>query len=264
MLKNFLYLNDSTLSSYLSSLEDGLRDSVAEKKAKSSSVSAKAGFAGIGTGGEHERQREEVTSRSDTPESRFERLRSLALEDTETSGWMEVADTDKDLEAVKIGSLVEIRCEIYIPEVVKALSSSGGLVKTIEQFQSLSRFAPAFGTEIQGMPPADQLDAVKGFASALGADAMLVGEPEDTEWRVAGKLLEGHLCGEIEGSASVVGKVSAIWKKGQWKPLLALPGMNLISRDQRREMERRGPDQGQEQNWLEGPALMLDVLAVYR
>jgi hypothetical protein len=209
MLKNFLYLNESTLGSYLSSLEDGLRDSVAEKKAKSSSASAKAGFAGIGAGGEHERQREEVTSRSDTPESRFERLRSLALEDSATSGWIDVADADKELGATKIGSLVEIRCEINIPEVVKALSPSGGLVKTIEQIQSFSRLAPAFGSELQGMPPADQLDAMKGFASALGADAMFVGEPDNTEWRVAGKLLERHLRGEIEGSASVVGKVSA-------------------------------------------------------
>jgi hypothetical protein len=69
---------------------------------------------------------------------------------------------------------------------------------------------------------------------------------------------------ENEGFARVVGKVSAQWDKGNWKPLLVLPGMNLLSREQRRAMQRRGPDEGQESSWLEGSAIMLDVLAIYR
>ena len=65
---------------------------------------------------------------------------------------------------------------------------------------------------------------------------------------------------------SVNGAMStfAVWQAGQWKPLLSLPGMNVLPREQRRKMEREGPESGQEASWLEGPAVMLDLLAIYR
>lgn len=264
MLKNFIYLNEPALDSYLSALEDGLRGSVEAKTAKSSSVSGKAGIAGVGVAGDHERQDEETTSRVDTAAARFERLQKLARKDVEASGWVDVVDPDADLTGIGTGALIELECEIYVPEIVKALSPSGGLARAIGQLESLAQLAPAFGSDLTGMPAQSQLDAMKGLSSALGTDAMFVGEPNDTDWHVAGKLLDAYLNGEVEGYARVVGKVSTQWGNGQWKPLLALPGMNLLSRDKRREMERTGPDQGQEQNWLEGPAIMLDVLAIYR
>lgn len=125
MLKNFIYLNEPALDSYLSALEDGLRGSVQAKTAKSSSISGKAGVAGVGVGGDHERQQEETTSRTDTAAARFERLQKLALEDVEASGWVDVVDPDTDLNGLGTGALIEIECEIYVPEIVKALSLAG-------------------------------------------------------------------------------------------------------------------------------------------
>lgn len=115
-----------------------------------------------------------------------------------------------------------------------------------------------------GLPPTGQLDAMKGLANTLGGDAVVVGERDDSDWRVAGRLLDQYLFGDVEGYARVVGKVSTVLRPGSWKPLLALPGMNLMGRDKRREMERKGPDEGQEDSWVKGPAIMLDVLAIYR
>lgn len=264
MLKNFIYLNESALDSYLSALEDGLRGSVEAKTAKSSMVSGKAGVGGLGVAGDHETQDEETTSRIDTSAARFERLQKLAREDVEASGWVDVVNPDVDLSGLGTGALIELECEIYVPEIVKALSPSGGLAKAIGQLESLAQLAPAFGADLTGMPAQGQLDAMKGLSGALGTDAMFVGEPNDTDWHVGGKLLDTYLKAEVEGYARIVGKVSSQWGSGQWKPLLALPGMNLLSRDKRREMERKGPNEGQEQNWLEGPAIMLDVLAIYR
>ncbi len=40
--------------------------------------------------------------------------------------------------------------------------------------------------------------------------------------------------------------------------------MNLLSRERRREMERTKPATGKEEEYLSGPSLMLDVLAIYR
>jgi len=40
--------------------------------------------------------------------------------------------------------------------------------------------------------------------------------------------------------------------------------MNLVPREERRRMERQAPEPGKESEYLSGPALMLDILAIYR
>jgi hypothetical protein len=87
---------------------------------------------------------------------------------------------------------------------------------------------------------------------------------DDSDWRVAGELDEAFVRGDLEGPARVVGKVAKQWPAGQWKPLLALPGSSLLPRSKRRELERKRPDSDKEASYLEGPAVMLDVLAVFR
>ena len=264
MLKHFIYLNEPALDSYLSSLEDGLRGAVQEKSGSSSSVSGKAGVGGVGVGGDRDSQREETVSRNDTASARFERLQRLARQEAESVGWVDVVAPDTDLAGIGIGAIVEIECEIFIPEMIKALSPTGGLVKAIDQVQALAPLASLFGSDITGLPPTGQMDAMKGLANTLDGDAVVVGERDDSDWRVAGKLLDQYLSGEVEGYARLVGKVSTVLRPGSWKPLLARPGMNLMGRDKRREMERKGPDEGQEDSWVKGPAIMIDVLAIYR
>jgi hypothetical protein len=121
-----------------------------------------------------------------------------------------------------------------------------------------------FGEALEGLPDEGQIGAMTGVIGALGSDLVFVGEPNGGDWQIAGKLLQPNLRADVDGHARVVGKVSSQWRKGAWKSLLALPGMNLMNREQRRKLESEGPKPGQEDNWLEGPALMLDVLAIYR
>lgn len=55
------------------------------------------------------------------------------------------------------------------------------------------------------------------------------------------------------------------WGHGAWKPLPGLPVVSQMPREQRREFERKGPDESNQQlMWLEGPALELDMLAIWR
>jgi hypothetical protein len=76
--------------------------------------------------------------------------------------------------------------------------------------------------------------------------------------------MDQSLHGDIEGRAKVVGKVSKIVPRGRWKPYLTFPGANLVSREERRKVERQAPAPGKEDEYLSGPALMLDILAIYR
>jgi len=69
----------------------------------------------------------------------------------------------------------------------------------------------------------------------------------------------------LEGRARLVGKVSRVLRSGRWRPFLTFPGMNVVPREERRRMERQPPATGREGvYYLSGPALILDMLAVYR
>lgn len=220
------------------------------------------GMAGVHEGGDSEQ--EQRRSRIDTPASRFERLRSLALADVASTGWIDINDVEHDFGEVRTGSLIELECEIYVPEVIKALSPSGGLHDALAFVERLAPQAEVMGLDLTNMPSKPQTEAMKSISGLLGSDVVVVGERDDTDWRVVGRLMDSFVQGEIEGIARVIGKVTTSWKQGHWKPLMALPGMNILPREQRRQMERMQPKAGQEQNHLEGPAFMLDVLAIYR
>jgi len=82
--------------------------------------------------------------------------------------------------------------------------------------------------------------------------------PLDREW------LRCDL-GDLEGEATVVGRVLKNWPEAQRHSLLTLPGLNLMSREQRRQWERGQSDaDGGEEMTLEGPAATMSVVAIFR
>lgn len=267
MLKRFLYLDQQALGDYLSALEGGTRAALERRTVVGGSaeggVDARVVTGSVGK----KRENEESLSLSDTPQARFERLLQLVNADPEAAAWIEVMDPAKDLEDVAIGAMIDLECDVYVPDIVRAMSTSypsGGISQALQQLDALLPFATALGLDTSGLPSKQERDAVAGFAQNLSSDIIAVGEPDSSDWHIAGQLTAEYINGDIEGVARVVGKVSAQWSSGQWKPLLALPGSSLLPRAQRRELERQRPSEGQDGNYLEGPALMLDILAIYR
>jgi hypothetical protein len=102
------------------------------------------------------------------------------------------------------------------------------------------------------------------MADALGADLVAVGEFEDSDWKVAAQLTGEYIRAQVEGPAQFVGKVSKQWPEGQGRHLLALPGTTLLPRRERRALEGKKPDDPDDDSFLNGPAVMLDLLAVWR
>lgn len=131
--------------------------------------------------------------------------------------------------------------------------------------KTMSPLMKVLGPGSVDLPPDEHIQAVTAMSSLMGDDLAVVGERDDTDWRIAGRLIAASVRdSELDGAARVVGKVSTILRPGEHKSLLALPGMNLMTREQRRAQAKSGPKPGEEANWLTGPAVMLDVLAVYR
>lgn len=264
MLRRFLYLDKTALSQYVTALEGGLTTESTTRSMRSGTGTAGADMKVIHASGEKSREDEESRTLADTDEARFARLLRAADAGPEALGWVDVTQPDTDFDGVGIGAMVSWECDLYIPEIVQALARSGEVLGALDMMQNLLPMARRLGLDTEGLPADEEMRAVSGFISGMNANLLVVGEDEETDWRVAAQLTDEFLHGDIEGRARIVGKVSKILPSGRWKPYLTFPGMNLVPREERRKMERQAPAAGKESEYLSGPALMLDILAIYR
>jgi hypothetical protein len=225
----------------------------------------RGGKTGFDGGGDKPADTETSQSYEDTSEARFERFIKLSAQNPERSGWVDVGDPDEDLAAVVSGNVLEFDCELFVPPMIRSLTSSGGIGNAISMMKALGPLVNTINPGSMELPADDQMQAISAMSSLMGDDLVVVGERDETDWRVAGRLISQHIRdAELDGTARIVGKVSARVADGEHKSLLALPGMNLMTREQRRAQAKSGPNAGDEANWVSGPALMLDILAVYR
>ncbi|MCW2745287.1 MAG: hypothetical protein JWM48_1837 [Mycobacterium sp.] len=264
MLRRFLYLDTASLYEYVAALEGGaLTDSVERE------VRRRKGGGGLDAklvkaSGEAGSENELTQSRSDTDAARFDRLLKAAAVRAESLGWVEVADPDTDFLGIGIGAMVSWECDLYIPQLLQAFSKSGEAAESLAMIRDLLPIAQELGLETAGIPDIAKLDGMAAFLAGVSAKTMVVGEDDPTDWRIAAHLQDDYIRGSLEGRARIVGKVTKIIGAEQWMPFLALPGMNLISRTERRRLERQAPTAEQADNYLNGPALILDLLAIFR
>ncbi|MBC3761561.1 DUF6414 family protein [Quadrisphaera oryzae] len=265
MLRNFLYLNTATLDGYVSAIEDGLRSEIERESGRSrdrkagADVKVVTGELGSGTSESNR------TRGADTPAARFSRLLAAAADRPEELGWIEVVQPEVDLDEVGLGAMLHGEADFYIPQLVQLMSQSqGGIADALDQLESLEPFAEAFGLDTADLPSKKQRKGMRAFTAAMKTDLVTVGEFDDSAWKVAGQLVAAHQQSPIDGPARFVGKVSKIWPAGEGRPLLALPGSTLLPRAKRRELERQRPSDPDDDSFLMGPAVMLDMLAIWR
>ena len=104
------------------------------------------------------------------------------------------------------------------------------------------------------------------FLDQLDVAPVVVGDDSDTDWKVVGSLDKRWIAGEasFDGRVRVIGKVRKKIAADRWYPMVSLPGMNLVNRDERRRLERKGPtDESEKDRFVSGPALVLDYLAIF-
>lgn len=261
MLRRFLYLDESATNDYLSALEGGLRSELQQRSKRSGKGSGNMDVKVMKAGGERAHEDEESVTLSDTIESRFDRLVSLTEAQPDLSGWVEVLEVERDLPMLGIGAIISLECDIYIPDFVRAMRD---MPQALDQLDAMMPLAETFGFDLSGLPPKDQLGGMRSMLGQVNANSVVIGDLDDTEWRIAGEVLPEFIRSDLEGRANVVGKVSRRLDAGHWKPLLALPGMSLVPRSKRRELERQRPTPETESQYLEGPALVLDILSIHR
>jgi len=264
VLTQFVYLDAAALEQYVSAVEGGLVTGLTKRSAASGSGEVGADLKLVSGKGARSHEDEESRTLADTDGSRFDRLIQAATAGPEALGWVDVVDADTDMRGIGIGAMVSWECDVYVPDVIRMLSKAGGALDAVRTMRALLPAALALGLDIEGVPGDEQLGAMSGFLEGLGTKTVVVGEDEGTEWQVAGRLRGDVELGELEGRARVVGKVTQVLQPGRWKPFAAFPGMDLVPREQRRQLERQPPAPGKEDEYLRGPALMLEILAIYR
>ncbi|MGN7977418.1 DUF6414 family protein [Microbacterium sp. 22195] len=264
-LRSFLYLNETTLSDYVSAMEGGVRSTVDDRRRETKGLQAKAGLGPIGGSGDSSKESELTISLTDSPPAQFDRLMKLAAADPELAGWVEVIDPDTDLPDLLTGALVEIEVDIEVPTFVKMLNKSTGIINTMKSLSEMSAFLPT-STDSPAIDP-EQVTLVESISGLLGDKLMIIGLPDSDDWRVAGQLLPQHTrvsVDDLEGEVRIVGKITRKIRPGERHPLLALPGSSILSREKRRELARKGPSSESDDSWVTGPAVILDILAIYR
>lgn len=265
MLRNFVYLNSQSLSQYIAALENGLTTEATTRLVNRGGGKGGVNAQVVNGSLERSHENEETRKYADTQEAQFERLLKAAHNDAEALAWVEVTQPDFDFKDIGVGAMVAWECEIYVPEVVRMMAASGEMVGAIDMFRNLLPAAQALGLKTdKPLPDATTLDATSTFLKNVNVKTLVVGEDDTSDWKVAGQIDQEFVHGDLEGPVRLVGKVTKVVSEGHWKPFLSFPGMGVGSREQRRKLERRAPEPGKEDQFLQGPAIMLDILAIYR
>jgi hypothetical protein len=263
-MRHFLYLDTTALDGYLSALEGGLRTEI-ERESEASRGGSLEGNLKIAKG-TADRSKSEIdrTRELDTAEARFSRLLLLAQKEPENLDWIDVVDPDTDLETVGFGAMVAGEADFYVPGIIRTLSNRGDMNAALDMIDQLEPLAEFLDLDTEGLPDRNLRNAMRGIVGAINADLVAVGEFDGSDWKIAAQLTGAYRRAELEGPARFVGKVSKRWPAGEGRPLMALPGTTLMPRKERRDLERKRPDDPSDESFLAGPAMMLDLLAAWR
>lgn len=264
MLRNFLYLNESALDSYVGAVEGGLSDESTSWRRRGGGrhgdLRIGAGGLGAAAGGSRAAEEEEERTVRDTPEQRFDRLIETLEADPEEYSYEEVLDLADAFDRLPVGYFITIDCELYVPADVLLFSQPEQFDELAGMLEAIRPLGELLGEDLAGLPGKEEVDALRGAVRAIKSDLVVVGEQVSGGPKVAGRLEKAYVRYMPEGEGRVVGKVARRWKEGESHSLIALPGASLMTRQQRRKSNTRS-DEG---NALEGPALTLDILAIYR
>jgi hypothetical protein len=277
MLVRFVYLDEPTLADYAAQIDGGLIAETKTRQMKKRSTGGQLGTTTLGIKAEGGAENEHSRTYSDTPGAQFHRLLAAASANPEALAWTEVMQPAVDFENAQVGELIQWDCDVDIPDVSRLVARDGGVAKLLEFFPVLAtamaqagRSGPDAETTPEPVSTAQHLAAQSGVAKQLiegfNAKRMVVGEDSDIEWKVFGSLDGQHVrVDDISAERLiVVGKVKRLLPRGESRRVVefvGLPTQYLLPRPQE---AGSGAQQNRWDQDIVGPALELDILAIYR
>lgn len=248
-----MYLDSDTLHGYVSTLEQGLRQSIERSSGKDGGGEAGVDAKLIKAQAKLGTSSSTSETLSDTDSARFDRWLSAAI----VMDKVEEVLQPEMLSEAPIGRIVKFDCEVEVPQFAALLRSP----EILEAFQGIAKFGSSFGA---GGIDAAQVEQMSGFAKALKTDTLPIrGEFDDSDWAMYSILPSKWIKGEFDGFVTVVGKVRKILAEGDSKMLLSLPGMSVLNRKQRKELENKPRKDDEDDQYVDVPAVQIEALAIY-
>lgn len=261
ILRRFHYIDDEQLNQYISQVEDGLRSAANRSEMSGKVGNLNLGPKYLGVGGSLEGGAAVAETYDDNSASRFERLLNLVENHEDEFGWKELDPEFTDIDAfagLKVGHILSCATELYESDVT-AISGSAGILK---QLPLMAKIASMTGGESPfGALDEAALSAMAAFGEAMNGNNVILGEVPEFDFTIVASV---PVPVRSDSYAYVVGKIVKIWRQGSWRPLPNLPIVSQMPREQRREYERKGPGKNDKMMWVEGPAVQLDLLAIYQ
>ncbi|WP_146120069.1 DUF6414 family protein [Leucobacter massiliensis] len=264
MLKDFVYFDEEMVLKFASQLDGGQRTRSTERQSKGRRGRLSASLKGVGVEGSRESSEGVEVEFSDDPYAAFDRLVAAGSDRADELSWVEVNDPAVDLKGVGRGFTVLGEADFAVTPFSRVLGSKEQLRGLAQLSTLMSSFGPLMGQELtsSSIDPV-QVEGVSRLADSMGDQISVTGFFADSDWSVAGTLSSDVNIEDVDGPLEFVGKIVEVIPEGTHKSLMALPGLSLLSREQRRKMQN-APKEGDEENWISGPAIVLKFLAIYR
>lgn len=273
MLIRFVYLDRPTLEGYAAQMDGGLIAETKVQLVKRRTLSGEINSKFLKIGAQSDGSNNTERTMSYPSEAQFQRLLAVANDDPDTIAWIDVVDPSNDFASAQVGETIAWECDIDIDQGSRIAAQGGGgaqMLGIAEVLVSAGQAGLNFGSGNFDPEQANrvkaQAEAIRGLLDGLKLNRIAVGrDPSTTNWSVFGPLYNDHLQVEdIENERLIiVGKIKRIVPFGQTRKLLNNEAMQLM------EISRKKPSGSAQadnplNNEIAGPALELDILAVYR
>lgn len=257
-MRDFIYLDERLVDQYLAQVEDGLYDDERERQGNTTSRGVEAALRVGPAQAGGKRSKDSVADiervRRQTPESRFNRL-------FEHLDLIQVDDSTSQVYGLlNARAMAEVECYVDVPSVARALAQAPELA-------GIAEIATMFGETVDD-DTAEAIQGITAIANRSEGSVIATGETREDEARFVFKLARHGIrvaLDDLEGEAVVIGTVLKKWPEGESHPLVNVPGLNLLSRDERRRMAReKGSEPQDPAMMLPGPGVTLNVVAIFR
>ncbi|WP_133251921.1 DUF6414 family protein [Actinomycetospora cinnamomea] len=258
--RSFLYIDHAAVESLLSGVEGGTYESEDQRDTSGTGWDAhgnvNAGPVGVSGGGGSTGEHERMRSMRQNAEARFTRLaREIEADEDEQVVEANRSSTNPWTEADE-GTFVKFTGDLSVSDIVIALANSQEYSKIGEAFQRAGVFDVT----------QEQREMLEGLASineAIGHNLPVVMETHPDHPKTVLNLdpeMSRQRIDRYRGRATVVGRVSEKVPARTRHALVEIPGSRQMNRKERRS---KGTNAAQDYE-IEGPALILSVLAVYQ
>jgi hypothetical protein len=269
VLIRFVYLDRPTLAGFVSQLDGGLiaetNVRLVKKRSASGHITTKP--FGVGAGGSTDN--EHHWTMSYPPEAQFQRLLAVAYDDPDDIAWIDVVDPDNDFGGAQVGETIAWECDVDISTFSRMAARGGGGSRALELMR-LFAAGGAAGFKLGGETIDPQLaaeiktkiDVIRQLLDEMDVNRIAIGRDSETEWSIFGPLYADHLQVEDINNERVivVGKIKSIIRRGESRKLVNTEAMRFMqSLNSNVLTAPADPD-----NEIAGPALELDILAIYR